>query len=86
MLRAGFALLFGCCVAFAAQFPSFPAEGGPVRVFLRDGSFVHAQTMPELRDGRVFLRLHPSGMLAVLPAERIDFDATARAAEAACTG
>ena len=52
-----------------------------VKVFLHDGSYVEAQAMPEVRGERAFFRLHPSGMLAVLPAERIDFEATAVGAE-----
>jgi hypothetical protein len=80
MVRAGFAILFGACAVLVATSLLFPAEDVPVRVFLRDGSFVQAQAMPERRDQRVFFRLHPSGMLAVLPAERVDFEATARAA------
>lgn len=80
MVRNGFTTLFGVFLALAAPSSPFPAGERPVRVFLRDGSFVQAQAMPEIREDRVFLRLHPSGMLAVLPAERIDFDATALAA------
>ncbi len=83
MIRRGFTKVFGVFLVLAALSSAFPAEDRPVRVFLRDGSFVQAQAMPEIRQGRVFLRLHPSGMLAVLPVERIDFDATALAARPA---
>ena len=83
MIRMGFTTMFGVLLLLAALSSAFPAEERPVRVFLRDGSFVQAQAMPEIREDHVFLRLHPSGMLAVLPAERIDFDATALAAKPA---
>jgi len=82
MVRRGFTNVFGVFLVLAAlSSPCLAEERLPVRVFLRDGSFVLAQAMPEIREDHVFLRLHPSGMLAVLPLERIDFDATAHAAQ-----
>jgi len=71
------------CVMLVAVSLQVDAEQRAVKVFLHDGSFVLAQAMPEVRGDRAFLRLHPGGMLAVLPTERIDFDATARAAKPA---
>ncbi len=80
MIRVGFTTMLGVFLVLAALSSALPAKERPVRVFLRDGSFVQAQAMPEVHEDRVFLRLHPSEMLAVLPVERIDFDATALAA------
>jgi hypothetical protein len=62
------------------------AATAPVRVILRDGSYVQAAALPEVRGDRALLRLHPSGMLAVVPVERIDFEATVRATGSAPAG
>ena len=72
--------MLGVFLVLVAPASPLPAGERPVRVFLRDGSFVQAQAMPEIHEDRVFLRLHPSGMLAVLSVEHVDFDATALAA------
>ncbi len=51
-------------------------RGEPVRVFLRDGSFIRAQALPELRDGRAWIRTYPAGLLASIRLEDLDLEAT----------
>ena len=48
----------------------------PVRIFLRDGRFIRAQALPEIRDGRAWIRTYPGGMLASVRVEELDLEAT----------
>ena len=68
MLSLTLALLLATAGAVAADEPYI--------IVLRDGTFVRATEAPVLVAGSARLRLHPSGLLAMLPQGSIDLPAT----------
>jgi hypothetical protein len=66
------------CIVWVAMAVTVAAE--PVRILMHDGSFVLAEGLPELRGGKAYFRMHPSGILTMVDAARIDLPATRRLA------
>jgi hypothetical protein len=72
-LAAG--ILLAVCIPTAAATEFFD-EPAPYVVITRDGHRIDAMEKPAEEGGRVKIRLSPSGQLAVVPTETIDWEAT----------